>query len=294
MSITPFKTFAPAEILTASDLNSSFSKITDNGEDLAWPATKAKDLDGQSLILDLDGDTSITADTDDRIDFACAGFDVVRMNTVASAVNGIDATGSATGNAVVLAAYGSDTDIGVTLTPKGVGDVVLGGHKAKGLTSAVNFIELASSATGNAVQVEAAGSDTDIDIVLAPKGAGVVTGIPFSKSFTSSEQTITHAGALTPLAHSLGAMPSLIQLRLICKTAEFGYSIDDEVMISMGASTGTAAGDAAGVSIVPDSTNINVRFNGSGTRTFNVVDKSDGDHEAITDASWKLIVKAWA
>ncbi len=121
MAITVFKTFAGGEILTAADLNSSFSKITNNGEDLAWPATKAKDLDGQSLILDDDGDTSITADTDDRIDFACASFDVVRMNTVASAVNGLDITSSAAGNALLLAARGSDTDIDITLTPKGAG-----------------------------------------------------------------------------------------------------------------------------------------------------------------------------
>jgi hypothetical protein len=38
------------------------------------------DLNGAELILDADGDTSITADTDDKIDFKCAGLDTIQMN----------------------------------------------------------------------------------------------------------------------------------------------------------------------------------------------------------------------
>lgn len=75
MAVTVFKTYSAGEVLSASDLNSSFSRLHDNGEDLGWPATKAKDLDGQELILDSDADTSITASTDDRIDIRIAGTD---------------------------------------------------------------------------------------------------------------------------------------------------------------------------------------------------------------------------
>ena len=39
------------------------------------------DMNGHELILDADGDTSITADTDDRIDFKLAGNDEVRLTT---------------------------------------------------------------------------------------------------------------------------------------------------------------------------------------------------------------------
>ena len=37
------------------------------------------DLNGNELILDVDGDTSITADTDDQIDFKIAGADVAKL-----------------------------------------------------------------------------------------------------------------------------------------------------------------------------------------------------------------------
>ena len=73
MAVTQFKTYIAGEVLTADDLNSSLTRITDNGEDLAWPATKAKDLNGQALILDADGDTSFAASTDDVIDVRIGG-----------------------------------------------------------------------------------------------------------------------------------------------------------------------------------------------------------------------------
>ena len=79
MAITVYKTFSAGEVLTASDLNSSFSQIVDNGEDVGFPATQAVDINGQELVLDADADTSITADTDDQIDFNLAGSDRFRM-----------------------------------------------------------------------------------------------------------------------------------------------------------------------------------------------------------------------
>ena len=90
MAVTPFKTFAGGEILTASDLNSSLSQVFDNGEDLGWPATKAKDLNGNELILDVDADTSITADTDDQIDIKVGGTDVVKVTATVVDINGLE------------------------------------------------------------------------------------------------------------------------------------------------------------------------------------------------------------
>lgn len=128
MAVTVYKTFSAGEVLTASDLNSSFSKFADNGEDLAWPATKAKDFDGQVLVLDADGDTTITADTDDRIDLQLGGADLFRfVGTVANPVNGLDFIASASGSAVQIKAVGSDTNISIDLIPKGSGVFTIDG-----------------------------------------------------------------------------------------------------------------------------------------------------------------------
>ena len=51
MALGVVKTFIAGEVLTASDLNALNTNILNNGEDLGWPATKAKDLDGQIKVL---------------------------------------------------------------------------------------------------------------------------------------------------------------------------------------------------------------------------------------------------
>ena len=120
MAVTQFKTYVAGEVLTASDLNSSLLRITDNGEDLAWPATKAKDLNGQELTLDADGDSGLVSDTDDRADFKLNGVDLFRFDgSVASVANGIDFTATATGGPVVIQPQGTDTIIDFSIIPKG-------------------------------------------------------------------------------------------------------------------------------------------------------------------------------
>lgn len=126
MAVSVFKTFSAGEVLTASDLNSSLTQITDNGEDLGWPATKAKDLNGFELILDADADTSITADTDDVIHYRLQGVDLFIMDgDVASPVNGLSFVASATGADVVVLAQGSDSNIDIDIQPKGTGFVLI-------------------------------------------------------------------------------------------------------------------------------------------------------------------------
>ena len=38
------------------------------------------DFNGQEIIIDADGDTTITADTDDKIDFKVAGTDAIQFD----------------------------------------------------------------------------------------------------------------------------------------------------------------------------------------------------------------------
>jgi hypothetical protein len=79
MSIVAYKTYVAGEILTAADLNASLARI--NGQDVAFPPTKAVDFNGFELILDADADTSIHAETDDIIDVRVGGTDVNKIST---------------------------------------------------------------------------------------------------------------------------------------------------------------------------------------------------------------------
>ena len=64
-----YDVFASADFYNRTDSDSRYVNI--DGDTM----TGSLDLNGTELILDVDGDTSITADTDDRIDFKIAGSD---------------------------------------------------------------------------------------------------------------------------------------------------------------------------------------------------------------------------
>lgn len=139
----------------------------------------------------------------------------------------------------------------------------------------------------------AAGTARQVLSMNSGATAPVWSTLPFVQSFESTQQTITPAGSLT-LAHGLGAQPKLYLAALQCTTADIGYSIGDEVLVNPNANpTDSSDRNDQGVSLVPDATNINVRF-GSDTLVFAIIRKDTGDSESITPASWRLVARAWA
>jgi len=133
-----------------------------NGEDLAWPATQAKDFDAQQLILDADADTHFTADTDDRLDLALSGTDLFRWDgTATTPVNGLDWIASATGSPVQIKAVGSDSTISINLIPKGgAGEVQINGVNIAASTNEGRRIGLADfrGQTARAMAADIAGN----------------------------------------------------------------------------------------------------------------------------------------
>lgn len=106
-----------------------------------------------------------------------------------------------------------------------------------------------------------------------------------ARSYTSAEQTITTSGLLT-LAHGLGATPTRFSFRLKCQTAEAGWSIGNEMMAEM-----SPSGASKINSVYADATNVFVRYSDQAS-CFNGANKSTGAAVALTNANWKLIVRA--
>jgi len=97
----------------------------------------------------------------------------------ASAVNYLQVTGGATGNSVKLSAQGSDANIDILITAKGVNSTVFsnsgGSQFAVGYAaSTVNLAKVRGGATGAPAVYGVAGSDTNIDLLLEPQGTGNV------------------------------------------------------------------------------------------------------------------------
>jgi len=75
MTTVKLKTWT-AEVLEVVDFNAEWDNIYNNQRgSFGTPRTAAFDMDGQELILDADGDTSIHADTPTQIDFRIGGTD---------------------------------------------------------------------------------------------------------------------------------------------------------------------------------------------------------------------------
>lgn len=114
---------------------------------------------------------------------------------------------------------------------------------------------------------------------------------PGRRVFSSGQQVITAAGALT-IAHGLGVIPRHVLYFLVCVVAESNYLVGDVV----GAGAGELPGYNTlprGASVVADSVNLVVRF-GSAANTFALIDKATGGVPiAITNANWKLILRAF-
>jgi len=137
-----------------------------------------------------------------------------------------------------------------------------------------------------ATQAEADAGTDDLRIVTPLKLVGFVD----SHRFVSAEQTITAAGLLT-IPHGLGVKPFSVTTTLVCKVADAGYSIGDEVVwesIQI-----LAAFASRGASITIDATNLTIRF-GVTNPTYTVLNKATGATVNIVNTSWKLKVYAQA
>ncbi|PPD48379.1 MAG: hypothetical protein CTY14_02130 [Methylotenera sp.] len=144
-------------------------------------------------------------------------------------------------------------------------------------SSGANFASAAEIKTGT----EAAKS-------IAPNNLLAAQG--FTAYYQSSNQTITSGGALT-IAHGLGGKPILVQFYLKCLSAEYGYSVGDELYVPP--STSNSGADTQGLAYVPDATNLNIRYGGSGS-VFTSITKNTGGVAVLTNSSWALIIRAWA
>ena len=147
-----------------------------------------------------------------------------------------------------------------------------------------------TSVVTDTIAEKTAAAGVTIDSLLIKDGGLPNIGVSSLKTYTSSDQTITSAGVLT-LAHSLGAVPAIVSCFLVCQTGEFNYTAGDIVCIGNDAITSSSP---YGMSITVDATNLTIRF-GVNASTFVLLDKTAGTGpSALTNANWKLRVKAWA
>ena len=102
---------------TLASISSALGGITDVVADTSPQLGGNLDTNSHNILID---DAHFIADEN--------GNEQIIFQTTASAVNQIDVTNAATGNAPEISATGGDTNISIKLTPKGSGQVLLDGN----------------------------------------------------------------------------------------------------------------------------------------------------------------------
>ena len=159
---------------------------------------------------------------------------------------------------------------------------------------AVTLAKMAAGTDGNLISYDASGNPAavatgDSGQVLTSQGAGAApvfaTTTLSTAGFTSAELTVT-ADTLVTSAHSLGAVPRLVSVRLVCKTIDAGYAVGDEIEAT---SLNSATGDQ-GATVSSNATNVYV----AQASVMVVVGKASFNDTAITVGSWRWVIRAWA
>lgn len=135
----------------------------------------------------------------------------------------------------------------------------------------------------------AGSADSGKVVKLNPSGVLDTTITPFSKAFTSTNIVIT-AAATTTQTHGLGGIPTLVQARLICTSADDSYSVNDEVPISL---NGTDGALNTGAAVVADATTLTIRFGQNPGASFAILDKTGGTASQIDNTKWVFVIRAW-
>jgi len=135
------------------------------------------------------------------------GNELVVFQTTGSAVNELEITNNASGSNPIIAATGGDTNIGITLTPKGTGEIVIG-------ASNLNYGGAAITATGAELSKMAGGtsptSTTVVDadrVVMNDDGTMVQVAVTDLAAYFDDEITAM-PNLITTAATTVGALDS--------------------------------------------------------------------------------------
>lgn len=258
-SVTPGYTFSPNEVPTTAKLNLlGQPNILISGTVSGTVGLAAKSVNGTHM-------------TDNFVDGTTIDFNGSSPRAIEIKAGGVGATQLATSALGFGLAGGGGTAAFVntpglidtnTITTNASGQFTLAAHQA-------------SSVIGQG----ASGGPTNLTLGTGFATTGGVLNF-VQPTFTSSLQSLA-TGVVANTAHGLGSTPLFVRWVLVCQTAEFGFSIGDELDV---AATVTAGGFENAYTWGASASNVWLIQDPAAIHTKN---KSTGADVAITLANWK-------
>ena len=203
-------------------LGSTSSFYTPSGEVLRLTSTAATNTNYISITGDGSGNTPTISATN-NLRFTSGGGATLIFSTnsgsqtqmqvthTASAVNYVQVTGAATGSGPTISSQGSDASARLNFSSKGSSggfDFLMNNTRQLFIGtngSAVNYFLVGGTAAGVGPAVSVAGSDTDIQLSLVPKGLGIVLMNQQTPTAVTATGTLTIANLLTQIITSTSA-----------------------------------------------------------------------------------------
>ncbi len=189
--------------------------------------------------------TTLTNKTLTAPKFADAGFiadangnEQVVFQTTSSAVNALEVTNSATGNAIVVGAFGSDSNVDIDITPKGTGEVNIAAGN-------LNYAGTAITATG--AEINLIDGDTARGTTAVASGDGILINDGGTMRMTNVDTVSTYFAS-----HSVGGTNIVTTGALNAGSITSGFG-----NIDTGSSTITTTGLISGGSLDIDNVLIN-------------------------------------
>lgn len=179
------------------------------------------------------------------------------------------ASGSTIAGAAIVTTSGDQTLTDKTLTSPKIGTAILdtGGNRLFSLTatgSAVNYMTVANAAASSSPSITAAGTDTNIDLLLAAKGTGVVKAGGVEVVTLTGTQALSNKTLTAPKFADLGFIADANGNELI--VMDTVTSAVNEIKVANAATAGTPTISAQG-----DDTNVSLNLvtKGTGTLQYN-------------------------
>jgi len=217
------------------------------------------DETGSGDLVFNDSPTLVTPEIDDA-----NGNEILRFGNVASAVNYLEITNSATGDAVEIEATGDDTDIDLNLVPKGTGAVQIDGAD---ITASDVRKVLAAMREETFIHTDGAGGTSWSTMVWIPKFVtsgfvaqpnlnGITMGGFWVDKYQSSQPDATMGSRGGTTANSPGSVPGVSQALKVPWT-DISWTNAKVAAENRGASeNGTATADASAANELTDTANL--------------------------------------